>query len=156
MFGLTSSVSEQLIESFIFLSQFPHYHRLPKPTSSTQALNSLKSLRNNLKTRNHRIHAITKTDNYAFKMVLFGFRKYSDLQVRLFIIAHTSASKHRAAKATTDVLRHHYFRTTMSSDIKTFVRSCIYCLSIVKGKTVLRPFGPVVHGMSPNNFLHLD
>lgn len=80
----------------------------------------------------------------------------SDLQPRLCIIAHTGPNEHRAAKATTDVLRQHYFWTASSSDVKSFVGFCIHCLYTVKGEIVPRPFGPAVHGTSPNDLLQFD
>lgn len=55
----------------------------------------------------------------------------SDLQLRLCIIAHTGPSDHRGQSTTETVLRANYFWSTMTSDVRTFVRACIHCLSTV-------------------------
>lgn len=80
----------------------------------------------------------------------------SDLQIRLCIIAHTGPAGHRGRDATERVMRKYYFWSTMTTDIRTFVQACIHCLSTIGGGKVPRPFGPAVHGTSPNDLLQFD
>ena len=80
----------------------------------------------------------------------------SDLQLRLCIIAHTGSSGHRGASSTASVLRANYFWSTTASDVRSFVRACIHCLSTVGGGRVPRPFGPSVHGTAPNDLPQFD
>lgn len=80
----------------------------------------------------------------------------SDLQLRLCIIAHTGASGHRGAGSTEKVLRKYYFWSTMTTDIRSFVRACIHCLSTTGGGKIPRPYGPAVHGTNPNDLLQFD
>lgn len=79
-----------------------------------------------------------------------------DLQLRLCIIAHTGPSGHRGAKSTESTLRKNFFWSTMTSDVRTFVRSCIHCLSTIGGEKVPRPFGPAIHGTKANDLLQFD
>lgn len=80
----------------------------------------------------------------------------TDLQLRLAVIAHTGAAGHRGRKATETALTSHYSWTTLSEDIGLFVRSCIHCLSTTGGETVPRPYGPALHGSTPNALLQFD
>lgn len=72
------------------------------------------------------------------------------------IIAHTGPSGHRGAASTESTLRQSFFWSTLTSDVRTFVRSCIHCLSTIGGERVPRPFGSSVHGTSPNELLQFD
>ena len=80
----------------------------------------------------------------------------SDLQLRLCIIAHTGPSGRRGASSTESVLGAHYFWSMMASDLRSFVRACIYCLSTVGGGKIPRPFFPSVHGTAPNVLIQFD
>lgn len=80
----------------------------------------------------------------------------SDLQLRLAVIAHTGAAGHRGRQATEKALAARFSWTTLSTDIRLFVRSCIHCLSTTGGETVPRPYGPAVHGTTPNALLQFD
>jgi transposase InsO family protein len=80
----------------------------------------------------------------------------SDLQLRLCVIAHTGPSGHRGQAVTESALRQHYYWSTMSADVRSFVRACIHCLSTVGGGKIPRPYGPSVHGTSPNDLLQFD
>lgn len=53
----------------------------------------------------------------------------TDLQMRLLVIAHTSASDHRRQATTTATLTSLFHRETIEEDSKLFVRSFIHCLS---------------------------
>jgi hypothetical protein len=44
----------------------------------------------------------------------------------------------------------------MHADIRSFVRVCIHCLTIVGGGKAPRPFGPTVHGTAANDLLQFD
>ena len=80
----------------------------------------------------------------------------TDLQLRLCVIAHTSAAGHRGIYATEAALRNFCFWTTLSEDIRAFVKNCIHCLSTLKGTKEPRPFGPAVHGTAPHDLLQFD
>ena len=79
-----------------------------------------------------------------------------DLQLRLCVIAHTGPSGHRGQSATETALRKRFFWSTMTTDVRSFVRACIHCLSTVGGRKVPRPFVPAVHGTKPNDLLLFD
>ena len=80
----------------------------------------------------------------------------SDLQLRLCIIAHTGPSGHRGRDSTLRVLQKSYFWSTISTDVWTFVRACLHCLSTTGGGQVRRPFGPSVFGSEANDLLQFD
>lgn len=44
----------------------------------------------------------------------------------------------------------------MTTDVRSFVRACIHCLSTTGGRKVPRPLGPVVHGKKPSELLQFD
>lgn len=77
----------------------------------------------------------------------------ADLQLQPCIIAHSDPSGHRFSATTADLLRRHYSWSTLGTDIGTFEHFCIYWFSTVGGEKILRPYGPVVHGISPNVLL---
>ena len=79
-----------------------------------------------------------------------------DIQLRLCIIAHTSAAGHRGIKSTKSELKKIFFWDTLSEDVDTFVAQCIHCLSTTRGVRVPRPFGPAVHGTRPNELIQFD
>jgi len=80
----------------------------------------------------------------------------TELQLRLCIIAHTGPSGHRGPSTTETVLRKYYFWSTMTTDVRSFVRACIHCLSTTGGGKIPRPFGPSVHGTKANDLLQFD
>jgi len=80
----------------------------------------------------------------------------SDLHLRLCIIAHTGPSGHRGQDTTEKILRASFFWSTMTVDIRSFVRACIHCLSTTGGGKVPRPFGPATHGTKPNDLVQFD
>ena len=79
-----------------------------------------------------------------------------ELQLRLCIIAHTGPSGHRGCSSTLSTLSSAYHWSTIKADVKTFVQACIHCLSTVGGEKIPRPYGPAVHGTSPNDLLQFD
>lgn len=78
------------------------------------------------------------------------------LQLRLFIIAHTTIGCHRGRKATETVLGSRFYWATLSDDVELFVQACIHCLSTTERECIPRPFGPSVHGTKPNELLQFD
>lgn len=80
----------------------------------------------------------------------------SDLQLRLCIIAHTGPAGHRGCTATESVIRSKFTWSTVSADVRSFVRAYIHCLSTLGGEKIPRPFGPAVHGTKPNDLLQFD
>ena len=80
----------------------------------------------------------------------------TDIQLRLCIIAHTGPSGHRGVRPSLTLLRQQFFWSTMAEDVKTFIASCIHCLSTVGGEKIPRPFGPAVHGTKPNDLVQFD
>ena len=80
----------------------------------------------------------------------------TDLQLRLCIVAHTGPSGHRGVRSTTSVLRQNFFWSTLTEDVKTFIATCIHCVSTVGGEKVPRPFGPAFHGTAPNDLVQFD
>lgn len=79
-----------------------------------------------------------------------------DTQLCSCIIAHTDSRGHRAARATNDALSEKFYRSTISSEVETFVHSRIHCLSTVEEGRVLRSFGPAIHINAPNDLLQFD
>lgn len=79
-----------------------------------------------------------------------------DLQLRLCVIAHTSAGGHRGKLATKTAISEKFSWSTLSEDVDLFVASCIHCLSTTGGEKIPRPFGPAVFGTSPNELLQFD
>lgn len=82
--------------------------------------------------------------------------KCDDLQLHLCIILHIGPSSHQGSGATAFILQNVFFWSTMSSDVKTFVASCIHCPSTVGGGRVPRPLGLAVYGTSSNDQLQFD
>lgn len=54
------------------------------------------------------------------------------------------------------MLRQAFFWSKLTADVRSFVSACIQCLSTTGGEKVPRPFGPVLHGTSPNDLLQID
>lgn len=82
--------------------------------------------------------------------------KSDDLHLRLCIIAHTGPSGHRGRVTTKNVLSENIKWTTLSDDVRPFVRTCIHCLSNIGGEKIPRQFGPAVHGTMPNDLIQFD
>lgn len=78
------------------------------------------------------------------------------LQLRLVVVAHCGAAAHRGARATKPALRAHFAWSTLSADVKTFVKKFIHCLSTTGGETFPRPFGSTLHGTTPNALVQFD
>lgn len=77
----------------------------------------------------------------------------SDVQLRLCIIAHIDAARHRGRETTERVLNSVLRRSTLAADVHTFVRACIHGLWTIGGAKISLPLGSAVHGTSPNDLL---
>lgn len=80
----------------------------------------------------------------------------TDLQLRLCIIAHTSASGHRGRKATESALQANYDWKTLFADVMAFIKSCTHCCSTTGGEKMPGLFGPPLYGTKPNDLIHFD
>lgn len=72
------------------------------------------------------------------------------------IIAHACLCGDRGSTSTSSKLRKKFSWLTLSTDVRTFVCSCIQCLWTTKGERVTSPFGSAVYGRSPNALLQFD
>lgn len=80
----------------------------------------------------------------------------SNLLLRLHIIAYTGAADHCGVDPTEQVLRKEYWWSTLSSDVNTFVRAFIHCISTTGRGRGPSPFGPTFHGSKPSELLQFD
>lgn len=60
----------------------------------------------------------------------------TDLQLRLRIIAYTGLAGHTGASATEMAPHKRYFWSNLLTDIRSFVRACVHCISTVGGVNV--------------------
>lgn len=67
------------------------------------------------------------------------------IKLRLCVIVHSSAAGHRGAAVTENALRSKFYWSTLSSDVRAFVRACIHCVSTTGGERIPHPYGPSVH-----------
>lgn len=67
------------------------------------------------------------------------------VRLRIMIAGHTGRGGHRGVKPTLDIFRQHFWWSTLSQDVETFVRSCLHCLCTATGKTVPRPMRHSLH-----------
>jgi Integrase zinc binding domain len=79
-----------------------------------------------------------------------------ELQLRLYILAHTGAGGHRGVDSTFTAISAYFFWTTTRTDVSDFVKSCIHCLATIGGSRVPRPLGEVLHADKPNLVLHFN
>ncbi len=78
-----------------------------------------------------------------------------DLQMRICVIAHAGNSGHRGVDATIQSISEYFIWNTIASDVKSFIASCLHCLSTRGGKEP-RPFGPTTRATKPNEVIHFD
>lgn len=83
-------------------------------------------------------------------------KEYEQLRLRVIIAGHTGRGGHRGIEATKLLISSHFYWQGMSSDITTFVKSCLHCLCTATGKTIPRPLGHSMHADKPNKILHFD
>ena len=80
----------------------------------------------------------------------------SDLQLRICIVAHTSAAGHRGKESTLHHIQQFFFWETLKIDVHRFVNACLHCVSTLRGGREPRPYGPALHGLAPNDLLQFD
>ena len=76
------------------------------------------------------------------------------LQVRL-ICAHLRDSGHRGVAATLVRLQEFCVWSGMEAQIREFVRQCLHCADTRSGDVFPHPLGETVHGIAPNEVVHL-
>lgn len=81
------------------------------------------------------------------------FRKRLPSRCSTFYNSSHRFQRKSCQKTTIDAPQQRSFWTSASSDVKTFVGSCIHGLPRVKVGKVIRPFGPAVHGTSSYDLL---
>lgn len=75
------------------------------------------------------------------------------LQLRLCITVHSGRSGHRTALSTEGILNKNFTWLTFSSEVKTFIRSSLHCLSSVGAGNMSPSFDTAVHDTAPNDLL---
>ena len=78
------------------------------------------------------------------------------MQLRLLIAAHAGPGGHRGASTTMRAIQSFVNWTTMQEDTKSFVASCLHCLSTTTSGVVPRPMAQTLHATEPNKLLHMD
>ena len=78
------------------------------------------------------------------------------LKLRILIAAHTGHGGHRGINVTQASVEAHFWWNDMKDDIKTFVSSCLHCLTTASGNMVPRPLRHALHASKPNELLHFD
>jgi hypothetical protein len=79
------------------------------------------------------------------------------LRLRLCIIAHAGGnSGHLGYQATTQKLTQFFYWKNCTEDVKAVCSSCLHCLPMRGGVRIPRPLGTQVHGMRPNEVIHMD
>lgn len=78
------------------------------------------------------------------------------MKQRLMVGSHAGAEGHKSA-ATTKANPATRFRwRSIANDVKSFVDSCLHCISAESGQLVSRPLGHVLQGSNPNELIHFD
>lgn len=78
------------------------------------------------------------------------------LQLRVLGVSHTWSAGHRRYEPTISTLKKHFNWATVKEDTKTFLDSCIYCLSTMDSKIIPSPLVHAFHGTKPNETIHFD
>ena len=81
---------------------------------------------------------------------------YSDLKLRILIVAHCGSAGHRGISATANSIHKRFYWKNMIDDCSAFCRQCLHCTVNRGGNVVPRPFGRAIHASSPNMVLHFD
>lgn len=79
-----------------------------------------------------------------------------DFKLRVCIAGHTGPGGQRGTLATTKAIRKHFVGSNMRSDIQTFVKACIHCISPTDGQKIPRPLGASIHETRPHDLLRFD
>lgn len=78
------------------------------------------------------------------------------LQLRLFIIAHTSSAGHQGREATEAASQESFYWSTIAKDVELLTHACIHCLSTIGEERVSRLFWAAAHRTKPNHLLQFD
>lgn len=82
--------------------------------------------------------------------------KDAQMKIRILIAGHTGMAGHRGWRTTKATVASHFFWEKMGEDVKSFVKSCLHCLSTEPGNVIARPLGHALHASKPNELLHFD
>ena len=83
-------------------------------------------------------------------------RAADTLKVRLLVIAHCGNAGHRGRKATSTMLKAHFWWVGLEDDVREFCAQCLLCLCVHGGSRVPRPLGAAIHGRQPGEVIHFD
>ena len=102
--------------------------------------------------------AYTKDNDgvYRYNNRIYIPRLEYETQLKLLVVSHSGISGHRGVDSTLSILCEEYYWEKMRDDTRQFVKSCIHCLMTRSGSLVPRPLGTALHGMKPNEVVHLD
>lgn len=78
------------------------------------------------------------------------------LKLRIATAAHTGHGGHKGFKVTMDTTKAYFYCKGMGDDLKSFARTCIYCLSTETAKSITSPLRHALHLDRPNELLHFD
>lgn len=90
------------------------------------------------------------------KKVIWIPDEASDTQLRLCIIAQMGHAENRGQHVPLQALAKKYFWNTLRSDVHSFVKACIHCISTLGDEKVRQPFGISAHGTQPDDLLQFD
>ena len=79
-----------------------------------------------------------------------------ELQLKIMVASHCGTIGHRGKTATLSILCESFWWLTMEHDIEELVRSCLHCIVTRAGEIVPRPLGLALHGIRPNEVVHMD
>lgn len=75
----------------------------------------------------------------------------TDIQFQLWIIAHTGPSGYHGSKLTALIAYKHYSWSAITTDMQTFVTSCIHCLSKTGRERLSRSYACDFHETETND-----
>lgn len=73
-----------------------------------------------------------------------------ELKLRILVGSHCGINGYRGAQATESIVKESFHWDGMSSDIESFVKSCMHCLVTRNGDIIPRPLSSALHGSRPN------
>lgn len=82
--------------------------------------------------------------------------KADHLKICITISAHSSIMGHLGEAVTLRNVQEHYYWKGMQADIHVFCSQCLHCLPTKLGKTIPRPLGSTIHGVTPNHVVRAD
>ena len=87
---------------------------------------------------------------------IFIPKNEAKLKTRLLIAAHAGASGHRAVDTTLANLVTRFWCKNRDHDVRSFVASCLHCISTTSRDMVPRPLGHALQATKINEVLHFD